>query len=350
MCLINATLRQTNKNNAVLLQERLSPECAMSQLISYSFCLVVAALVVFAFSPRSDQGLQDLDMDLGKVQINDLVRFDDRLVAVGERGTIILSEDMGDTWKKIHSDRELPVTLTGISSYGNGLLLVVGHDGVLLRSEDAGESWTKILHSEESGDPLLGTWSADGMSIFAYGSFGRFLRSSDAGLSWEELELDIHGEHLNDFAGDQERLQMMVGEMGLVLRSDNHGQDWDRIEPFYRGSLFGIAHLQDSTWVTYGMRGHVFVTHDDGETWAQIELPHRLPLYGHAEEADGIIIVGTGGAFVNISRAGELGELGFLRGLGTLTSAVILPGDELFVAGQRGLLQQGQNYLAVLGR
>lgn len=322
----------------------------MSKLISYSFCLVVAALVVFAFSPRTEQGAQELDMDLDRVQINDLVHFDNRLIAVGERGTIIVSDDDGETWQKTSSDRELPVTLTDISWFGDGLLLVVGHDGVLLRSEDSGASWQKILHSSDSGDPLLGTWSADGKEIFAYGSFGRFMRSTDAGLTWDESELEIHGEHLNSLSGDGARMQLLVGEMGLVLRSNNQGQDWEQIDPFYRGSLFGVAHLQGSTWITYGMRGHVFVSQDDGDSWNQIELPHRLPLYGHAEDADGVVIVGTGGAYVKVAQTGELSDHGFLSGLGTLTSAVILPGQELFVAGQRGLLQQEKNYLAVLGR
>ncbi|AQZ96456.1 YCF48-related protein [Halopseudomonas phragmitis] len=322
----------------------------MSKLISYSFCLVVAALVVFAFSPRSEGLDQQVDMDLGRVQINDLVQFEGRVVAVGERGSIILSDDLGDTWRTTHSDRELPVTLTGINWLGEQTLIAVGHDELMLRSDDAGESWQVIMNDSDAGEPLLGSWTADGQKVFAYGSFGRFFISHDAGYSWEAQELDLHGEHLNDLAGDGQRLQMMVGEMGLVLRSEDYGQSWSRIEPFYRGSLFGVAHLQGSTWVTYGMRGHVFVSHDDGMSWNQLELPHRLPLYGHAVNADGIVIVGTGGAYVNVSRSGELGDLGFMQGLGTLTSAVVLPNSDLFVAGQRGLTQKGRTYLAVIGQ
>ena len=98
------------------------------------------------------------------------------------------------------------------------------------------------------------------------------------------------------------------------------------------------------------MRGHVFVSRDDGQNCNQVEQPYRLPLYGHDEDASGLLIVGTGGAYVRISRDGELKDTGYLSGLGTLTSAVILPGGELFVAGQRGLLQQDRGYLAVVGQ
>ena len=322
----------------------------MSKVISYSFCLVVIALVAYAFSPRQQTDGQQIELDLARLQINDLVRLDDRLIAVGERGTIIVSDDDGDTWRETHGDEQLPVTLTGISALGDDTLLAVGHDAVLMRSEDAGDTWEVLMQDKELGEPLLGTWSADGERIFAFGSFGRFFSSGDGGHSWQERELDIHGEHLNDMAGDGERLQLMVGEMGLLLRSQDHGASWETIEPFYRGSLFGVAYMGDSVWVTYGMRGHVFVSRDDGMNWSQIELPHRLPLYGHAQDESGLVIVGTGGAQVTISRDGKLKDSGYLRGLGTLTSAVVLPGGELFVAGQRGLLQQDRGYLAVIGQ
>ncbi|UJJ31543.1 WD40/YVTN/BNR-like repeat-containing protein [Halopseudomonas maritima] len=322
----------------------------MSKLISYSFCLVVAALVFYAFSPRHDGAAGELDMDLARVQFNDLVHFNDRMVAVGERGTIIVSDDDGDTWRETHNDQQLPVTLTGVSWLGGELLLAVGHDELMLRSEDGGDSWTPIMHDKEVGEPLMGTWSADGKQIFAYGSFGRFFKSNDRGQTWSPVELDIHGEHLNDMAGDGERMQLLVGEMGLVMRSEDGGQQWELIEPFYRGSLFGVAHLRDSNWVAYGMRGHVFVSRDDGSSWAQVELPHQLPLYGHASDAKGVVIVGTGGAYVALGRDGELQDLGFLRGLGTLTSAVVLPNSEFFVAGQYGLQQRDRDYLAYLGQ
>lgn len=322
----------------------------MSKLISYSFCLVVIALVAYAFSPRQQTDGQQVDLDLARLQINDLVRLDDRVIAVGERGTIIVSDDLGETWRPTHNDEQLPVTLTGISALDNDVLLAVGHDAVLMRSEDAGDTWQVLMQDKELGEPLLGTWSADGEQIFAYGSFGKFLSSADHGQSWQERELDIHGEHLNDMDGDGQRLQVMVGEMGLVLRSQDYGASWEQVEPFYRGSLFGVAYLGDAVWVTYGMRGHVFVSRDDGVSWGQIELPHRLPLYGHAEDESGLVIVGTGGAYVTVSRDGTLKDTGYLRGLGTLTSAVVLPGGELFVAGQRGLLQQDRGYLAVIGQ
>ncbi len=320
----------------------------MYRLISYSFCLLVAGLVLFAFSPRESANGDLGALNLNRIQINDLVRVNNRIVAAGERGTIAVSENNGRSWDIRHRDDTTPVTLTDISVIDDNLLLAVGHDGVMLRSEDAGISWSQVMRDSELGEPLLGTWSNDGEKIFAFGSFGRFMVSHDGGESFNDIELPIYGEHLAAMDGNADGVRMMVGEMGLVMRSTDGGDNWEKLVPFYTGSLFGISHLQGTNWVVYGMRGHVFFTSDNGRFWSQIDTGSELPLYGHALVNGGkqIMIVGNDGIFVSLTSDGELLETGNLEGLGTLTSAVALPSGEIFVAGQRGLTQGSRDLVA----
>lgn len=324
----------------------------MSRLISYSFCLLVAGLVLYAFSPRGEVSSNEGELNLSRVQFNDLIQVDGRMVAVGERGTIVLSEDQGKTWEQTLRDQQLPVTLTDIAVISGDTLLAVGHDNVILRSEDAGRSWTQVMRDSELGEPLLGSWSKDGKTVFAFGSFGKFYVSKDGGRSFDSRELPIFGEHLSAMDGSGSGARFLVGEMGLVLRSMDGGESWQKLEPFYNGSLFGVAHLQDSRWIAYGMRGHVFFTDDNGENWNAVDVPHELPLYGHTLVDGGqqIVIVGTAGTYVKVNSLGEMLETGSLGELGTLTSAVVLPGGELFVAGQRGLMQGSKNLIAALNR
>ncbi|OEY66329.1 WD40/YVTN/BNR-like repeat-containing protein [Marinobacter sp. X15-166B] len=320
----------------------------MYRVISYSFCLLVAALVLFAFSPRGAEEENSEPLNLGRVQINDLVAVNGRLIAVGERGTIVVSEDNGQNWQVTHRDGEIPVTLTDITALTDQVLLAVGHDSVILRSEDAGLSWELIERDSELGEPLLGSWSADGQNVYVYGSFGKFWLSADAGRTFEPQELPIYGEHLSAMAGDEDKTRIIVGEMGLVLRSFDGGDAWEKLDPFYNGSLFGVAHLHGTRWVAYGMRGHVFFSGDDGDSWTQVNVGGELPLYGHAVASSGkqMLIVGTAGFLVIMNDEGELLETGSIGGLGTLTSAVILPDGEIFVAGQRGLMQRSHNLVA----
>lgn len=320
----------------------------MYRLISYTFCFLVAGLVFFAFSPRGGDDVSGERLDLSSVQINDLVAVDGRLVAVGERGTIVISENSGRTWKTTHRDDEVPVTLTDITVLTDRLLLAVGHDSVILRSTDAGLNWELVMRDSELGEPLMGSWSDDGTNVFAYGSFGKFLVSQDGGRTFDAKELPIHGEHLNAMAGDDKSTRIMVGEMGLVLRSRNGGDSWEQLDSFYDGSLFGIAYLNNARWIAYGMRGHVFFSEDNGSHWKQVNIGSELPLYGHAvaSNAKHMVMVGTAGFLVSVNDQGKLLDTGSMGGLGTLTSAVILPTGEIYVAGQRGLMQSSHNLVA----
>lgn len=320
----------------------------MSRIISYSFCLMVAGLVFFAFSPRDGGEANAGQLNLGRVQINDLVAVGEKLVAVGERGTIIVSDNKGESWEIVHRDNKVAATLTDITAITDELLLAVGHDSVILRSEDAGLSWTLVNSDSELGEPLLGTWSEDGKNVFLFGSFGKFLFSEDAGLTFEEQELPIYGEHLNAMAGNARDVRIMVGEMGLVLRSQDAGANWEKLDTFYNGSLFGIANLNGARWVAYGMRGHVFFSGDDGNSWTQVNINSELPLYGHVVSESGkeIMIAGTAGILVTLNDQGELINTGYARGLGTLTSVVVLPSGDVYVAGQRGLRQGSHNLVA----
>lgn len=320
----------------------------MYRLVSYSFCLVVAALVLFAFSPRDDNEADSEQFNVRRIQFNDLVSAGGRIVAVGERGTIVVSENNGQAWKIVHGDSEVPVTLTDINAVTDKLLLAVGHDSVILRSDDGGLSWTLVMRDSETGEPLMGTWSADGQHIFAYGSFGKFLVSDDAGLTFTAQELPLFGEHLSAMAGDDGDVRIMVGEMGLVLRSLDGGSTWDKLDSFYQGSLFGVAHLNNTRWMAYGMRGHVFFSDNNGDSWAQVNIGSELPLYGHAVSSNGkkMVIVGTAGILVSLDDHGQLIETNNISGLGTLTSALILTSGNILVAGQRGLMQSFQNHLA----
>ncbi|HEY5551630.1 MAG TPA: hypothetical protein VIK52_07070, partial [Opitutaceae bacterium] len=65
-----------------------------------------------------------------------------RIVAVGERGHILISTDNAVTWRQVAVPSRS--TLTGVASADAGLLLAVGHRGALLRSSDSGDSWERV--------------------------------------------------------------------------------------------------------------------------------------------------------------------------------------------------------------
>ncbi|MGE8064337.1 WD40/YVTN/BNR-like repeat-containing protein [Pseudomonas sp. NPDC089569] len=321
----------------------------MRSVIGYLVCLVVALTIGYTFSPKKPAQEELLATRPDRVQINGLVSPGSRVVAVGERGSILLSDDQGVSWQPAQLATQRNATLTAVVALDDKRLLAVGHDGWILRSLDAGSHWQEMRYDADLGEPLLGVWSAGGDSVMAFGSFGKFYQSQDAGQTWTPQALDIDNAHLNSMAGGNDGRRMLVGEQGLVLRTRDGGQHWQTLPAFYSGSLFGIVRLSADNWVTYGMRGHVFVSHDFGDSWTQVNVGNQLPLYGHVLLSDhtGLLIVGAGSSVVRLDAQGALVGVGRLTGLGTLTSAVMV-GSRLLVGGERGVLQGSGGSVAAL--
>ena len=89
----------------------------------------------------------------------DLARSGERLVAVGERGHVLMSSD-GKTWTQ---SANVPVrsALTAVSAVGADVW-AVGHDGIILHSGNAGETW-EIQRRDPRGAAIAaagGKWGA----------------------------------------------------------------------------------------------------------------------------------------------------------------------------------------------
>lgn len=322
----------------------------MRSVIGYLVCLFVGLTIVFTFLPHPDALPADDPLRADRVQINALLDLDQRVLAVGERGSILLSDDQGRSWQAAVVEPQRQVALTALVALDGKRLLAVGHDGWILRSDDAGGHWREVRHDDQLGEPLLGVWAAGAERVLAYGSFGKFYQSDDAGTTWRPLALEIDSAHLNGMDGDAAGRRMLVGEQGLVLRSTDGGAQWQALPAFYSGSLFGIVRLNDDDWVTYGMRGHVFVSHDFGTHWRQVEVGNALPLYGHARlPGGGLLIVGAGGSLVRLDARGERIDAKRLAGHGTLTSAAMV-GSRLLLGGEQGVFDASAGDLATLGK
>ena len=83
----------------------------------------------------------------------DAERFGKRIVAVGDRGYIVISDDHGKTWRRAKSPAA-PL-LTGVDFLDDQLGIAVGHDSVILASRDGGETWTQQFSAPGEKRPLL---------------------------------------------------------------------------------------------------------------------------------------------------------------------------------------------------
>jgi len=212
----------------------------------------------------------------------DLARAGSRLVAVGERGHVLLSDDDGAHWrqaKSVPTRDMLTAVFFADSEYG----WAVGHDETILNTVDGGETWTRSHFAPEAQQPLLDLWFANRVSGIAVGAYGAYLTTNDGGRSWTSTKFapppaksasdegDLPPDyHLNRIVGVGNRL-FIAAEGGQLYRSDDRGASWRVLPSPYDGSFFGLMPIRGEGLLAFGLRGHLYKSADAGETWMQLE-------------------------------------------------------------------------------
>jgi len=253
----------------------------------------------------------------------------DRVVVVGERGHILLSDDGGQSW------RQQPVptqtTLTSVFFINQQLGWAAGHAAVILRTTDGGESWTKVNEDPAGEQPILDLWFRDERFGYAVGAYGLFLETTDGGETWQERSFSADqaepaeataesggsswydaaaelGEdvHLNQLRESAAGRLYIAAEAGNVYRSDDGGATWLSLTPPYEGSFFGILPLAGESLLVYGLRGNLLFSPDAGESWSAVETGTTATLNDAIRLRDGrIVVVGLGGTLLISSDHGR---------------------------------------------
>ncbi|HCS44543.1 MAG TPA: hypothetical protein DIW52_17235 [Pseudomonas sp.] len=317
----------------------------LATALSLLSCAVLSAPVLAAAASASDVVYSVESAKASKSLMLDVVHAGKRLVAVGDRGHILYSDDQGATWVQAKvPTRQL---LTAVFFVDDQHGWAVGHDAQILASEDGGVSWTKQFEDLKRESPLLDVWFQDVNSGFAVGAYGALMATTDGGKHWEDVSDRLDNEdqyHLNGIAAVKDAGLFIVGEQGSMFRSADWGQAWEKLEGPYEGSLFGvIGTAQANTLLAYGLRGNLFRSTDFGSTWEPVELQAargtlEFGLSGATLLDDGsIVIVGNGGSVIRSNDNGETFSV-FNRPDRISVSAVTAAGNgNLILAGQGGV-------------
>ncbi len=317
----------------------------LATALSLLGCAMLSAPVLAAAAPASDVVYSVESAKASKSLMLDVVHAGKRLVAVGDRGHILYSDDQGATWTQAKvPTRQL---LTSVYFVDDKHGWAVGHDAQILASEDGGVTWTKQFEDMKRESPLLDVWFQDASIGFAVGAYGALLATTDGGKTWEDASDRLDNEdqyHLNSIAAVKDAGLFIVGEQGSMFRSADWGQTWEKLEGPYEGSLFGvIGTAQANTLLAYGLRGNLFRSTDFGSTWEPVELKAargalEFGLSGATLLDDGsIVIVGNGGSVIRSEDNGETFSV-FNRPDRISVAAVTAAGNgNLILAGQGGV-------------
>lgn len=269
-----------------------------------------------------------------------------RLVAAGERGIILTSDDQGATWKQAEVPVSVSLTAVQFSTATRGW--AVGHSGVVLHTRDGGLTWSKQREGgrqstpEAQDEPLLDVWFADSDRGFAVGAHGLFLATADGGRTWVDWRDHLPNRerrHLYSIRGAGGHIYL-AGEQGALFRSDDGGRSFQPLPTPYPGTWFGVLPRSNGTTLVFGLRGHVYRTTDAGGSWDQIHVPSSTSIVAGLQLRDGALVLASQGG--DLLRSGDDGRHFERMPFGPLppVTALAQAGDgRLVVSGLRGVLR-----------
>ena len=155
--------------------------------------------------------------------------------------------------------------LGGVLALGPGSVMAAGESGVILRTDDGGAHWRKLDSGEWATLYGIGLPAGPEGPTFVAGSSGVVRRSNDGGETWDKVETGTE-QHLFRFAAEGERI-FVVGRRGLLLAG---ALDADALTPVPLGIwgwISGVAFGADGRGVLVGGQGLVMTTTDGGASW-----------------------------------------------------------------------------------
>jgi photosystem II stability/assembly factor-like uncharacterized protein len=250
-----------------------------------------------------------------------------RLVAVGEHGVIIYSDDNGQSWRQ--AIVPVGVTITTVAFATPEVGWAAGAYGVILHTNDGGAVWTKqltgiqvnqltlaaaekfmrsnptapasqmalrranIFMAAGPDKPFLTIIANDSQHTTVFGAYRMCDKTVDGGKDWIDCSLNIEdplSHNLYD-AAEVSKFIYLVGEIGKIFYSQDHGTTFQEIASPGKNTLFGILDVGNNGLLTFGVAGGMFRSIDGGKNWASIDIKGRSDLTAGIILKSGVILV-----------------------------------------------------------
>mgnify|MGYP000117210904 CR=1 FL=1 len=271
------------------------------------------------------------------------VQAGSRIIAAGDHGVIVLSDDGGKTFRQARSvPTQAPLTSLSFVDPQQGW--AAGHDGLILHTADGGHTWKMQNFQPELNAPLFSVLAVDGQHAYAVGGFGTVKSTEDGGEHWTDVTADSLSSdklHLNAITRLANGDLFIVGEHGLAATSHD-GHDWHRLESPYEGSFFGTEPWGAQGAIAFGLRGNIYATADvHAVKWQKVDAGSISSLFGGAATADGkAVLAGADGTLIAVNGSGAARKLSITpTGQGQAGTYVSLVGSSgaLMVVGDGGI-------------
>jgi len=264
--------------------------------------------------------------------------------AVGAMGTILRTEDGGNTWQTIQLKFDADLYRVKFINKNQGwavggrIRIAETNEGMrhdqrggyayIFHSIDGGKTWE--CQFGERGRHLFALDFSDEHTGYAAGERGYFMKTIDGGKHWEILPTT---ESLNWLYGmtflDQDN-GFVVGSNETVLKTADGGRTWQKLDagadskfydfrPIYRDISFN-----GNTGCIVGQYGSIVISHDQGQSWKPSgtfykndvrelmdlrSVQFTSPMRGYAVGELGTRIMTSDDGGLNLVMVGERGKI-----------------------------------------
>ena len=225
--------------------------------------------------------------------------------ASGDESTLISTDNGGESW----TYKRIPVSQVGLNDdmrlavpdimyYGVHFVdaqhgWMVGEYGNVRNTTDGGQTWGSQHGSLLDSLRRMGVAASDVMSLAAFfrvhftdqnngiivGGAGAVASTADGGQTWnwisrEGTHADLPNTPIYDLVQpDSDGDMVLVGSNGLVLNSENNGDNWTpaTTEADVFTWLNGVDIAESGKGVMVGGKGSILLTSDFGKTWRPIK-------------------------------------------------------------------------------
>ena len=269
----------------------------------------------------------------------DVTMAGSRIVAVGERGVIVYSDDQGRTWHQASVPTSVSLTQVRFATPSAGW--AVGHSGVVLHTSDGGKTWTRQLDgrtaaqlavdaaqadaqqagagnaaaqralaeaqrlvSDGPDKPFLNVLFENGKTGYVVGAYGLIFKTEDGGAAWKSWMGHVdnpRGMHIYGIA-EQGNTMYLAGEQGLFLKSTDHGNKFTRVDTPYKGTFFTLTLLPAGEIILGGMKGNAYRSTDQGRSFKKVEVPVPVSFSAAAVMSDGTLVFANQGGMLLASQ------------------------------------------------
>ncbi|WP_028218021.1 WD40/YVTN/BNR-like repeat-containing protein [Paraburkholderia oxyphila] len=281
--------------------------------------------------------------DPAHMMLLDATRAGSRLVAVGEHGVVVLSDDDGRTWRQA---RRVPVsaTLSAVTFTDGQHGWAVGQWGVILATVDGGETWQKQRMDISVDQPLFSVLFTSGKDGIAVGLWSLMLATHDGGKTWAKVTVpkppgaSRADRNLYHLFADPKGTLYIDSEQGRVLKSTDSGANWSWLATGGKGTLWSGVAMPNGRVVVGGLLGSLFQSDDGGRTWIALDTGTKSSITDLVANGSGLIGVGLDGFVLKRRMNDMVFQVSQRDDRAPLTAALVGAGGKLVTFSQDGVL------------